>query len=101
MCHCGSEVSKGTVRIDNEKCKISCPGLPSTVCGGDFGWWNIFSTDGPDQATEATETTEASSGADMITAGLFIGPAVLVLLITVLHYEIHDDPVAEVHDRNV
>ena len=46
MCHCGSKVSKGSVRINNEKCKKSCPGLPWTVCGGDAGWWNIFTTDG-------------------------------------------------------
>ena len=44
-CACSSE-DPGSVRINKENCKTPCPGEQDSVCGGEFGWYNIFSTDG-------------------------------------------------------
>ena len=43
-CACSSE-DPGSVRINKENCKTPCPGEQDSVCGGEFGWYNIFSTD--------------------------------------------------------
>ena len=44
-CACANEVP-GNLRIDNEECKIPCPGNPNSVCGGGNQWWNVFPTHG-------------------------------------------------------